>query len=69
MANEEQREKGMSLPRTPNTKVSTITLTAEILGIVQLRYLTTVLYLKQENVSIISKGERNGRQRTCSGRY
>ena len=46
-----------------------IALTAEIFLIMKLSYWTAVLYLRQGNVSLISKGERNGRSGTCSGRY
>jgi hypothetical protein len=44
--NEEQREIGISLPPTPNTNVSAVKVIAETFLIVQLRYLTAVLYLK-----------------------
>ena len=47
-------------------KISTITLTTETFYRV-VEVPDHVLYLNQGNVSLISKGEKDGRSRTCSG--
>jgi hypothetical protein len=45
-------------------------LTSELFIFLEIGFcLTAVLYFKQENISIISKGERNGCQSARSGRY